>query len=103
MRLVPCPTLRLDHALAVVRDRLDFWAGREAARTRRGGEAWMTLGRIERAVDWSGDGDRIVVEMWAESSAGEGNAEAAGRAWLERLVAEQPEYAGVVDVIGLSH
>ncbi len=101
--ILPYPTVRLEMALVIVKDHFETWSIRERDRMRRDGEAWMSLGSIDRVTHWTPERDRIRVEMYAESSADEGEAEKLGKEWLAHLLSEQPELAQIVEIHGASH
>jgi len=101
--LVAFPTTRLEHALREVRGHLETCAIQERERMRRRDVPWVTLGAVEIVRGWTPALDRVRVEMYAESSADEGAAQALGEDWLRQLTATWPELAEVVQVVGASH
>ena len=103
LRLIAQPTTRLEWALATVRDHVDTCAVRHAAQTLRDGLPWVRAAEIAIVRGWRAEDDAIQVEMYADSSADEGRAQALGETWMRSLYADLPEYADLVRVIGTSH
>jgi hypothetical protein len=100
---VPRAARFLEDAIRIVDDDFDICASRDRELMCRNGEPWVRYMGVERVIGWTPADDRIIVEMYAESSADEGNAQRLGERWLAELAANFPHHAGLVIVRGSSH
>jgi len=97
------PTTRIEVVLELVKDHFEAMAYREADKMKRAGTPWVVVGDIEIRRGWKLDEDRVIADLYADSSADEGNAQRLGQSWFASLVADYPELAGVVEITGSSH
>jgi hypothetical protein len=99
----PTPARFVEDAVRIVDDHFDICAHHDEDEMRHNGEYWVRYMGVERVIGWTPADDRIVVEMYAESSADEGNAQRLGERWLADLATAFPHHAALVTVRGSSH
>jgi hypothetical protein len=103
LRCQAIPTTRIEYCMPIVEDLFAAFADRDIERMTRSSSRWVSYRGVTRVVGWTPDGDRLRVELHAESSEDEGAAAALGREWLAELEATAPTIAALVEIAGTSH